>query len=141
MRTESGESFKAQVIFTNPIPDCALLKLSMPVHHSHPLITASKSPDAKSPPDKVYSSCFKEHPQAIEGRSVIIIGYGCQDPYTPGYHSPLQTRGCVIKAVCGAGGRVVMLVTTAVLLPGMSGGLVVDTVTGEPLGMAVSNSK
>ncbi len=142
VRTESGESLKAQVIFTNPIPDCALLKLSTPVHHSHPLITTSKSSvDAKSPPDKVYSSCFKEHPQAIEGRSVIIIGYGCQDPYTPGYQSPLLTRGCVIKAVCGAGGRVVMLVTTAVLLPGMSGGLVVDTVTGEPLGMAVSNSK
>ncbi len=141
VHTESGESFKAQVIFTNPIPDCALLKLSMPVHHSHPLITASKSPDAKSPPDKVYSSCFKEHPQAIEGRSVTIIGYGCQDPYTLGYHSPLLTRGCVIKAVCSDGGRVVMLVTTAVLLPGMSGGLVVDTVTGEPLGMAVSNSK
>ncbi len=140
VRIQSGESFKAHIVFTCSIPDCALLKLSMPVNHSHPLITESKSPDAKSPLKKV-SGLFNELPRAIEGRSVTIIGYGCQDPYKQGYCSPLLTRGCVIKTVCGAGGRVVMLVTTAVLLPGMSGGLVVDMVTREPLGMAVSNSK
>lgn len=82
-------------------------------------------------------------PHLLEGRSVIIVGFGCQDPYKQSdkHCTPLVTGGSVIKAVCTARGQLVMLVTTAVLLPGMSGGLVIDTLTGEPLAMAISNSK
>ena len=74
---------------------------------------------------------------------MFIVGYGCQDPYKTNSsgHAPLTTRGSIVKVVFGGGGEGVMLVTTAVCLPGMSGGVVVDVETGEPLGMAVSNSK
>lgn len=71
------------------------------------------------------------------------MGYGCENPYKIKKRfslSPLVTSGHVIKEVY-SGGRVVMLVTTAVLLPGMSGGLVIDSLTGEPVGMVVSSTR
>ncbi len=69
-----------------------------------------------------------------------MTGYGFEDPYKVKHVSPLVTRGHVIKSVCRSD-REVMLLTTAVMLPGMSGGCLADSLTEEPLGMAVSNTQ
>lgn len=135
MCTQGGKCLPAEVVFSSSVPDCALLKLTTPLH-SRTLV-----PEATLSNNQSLSRLFQELPHSLEGRSVTVTGYGCEDPIKlKRFSPPLVTKGHVIKEVY-SGDRVVMLITTAVLLPGMSGGLVTDVVTGEPLGMAISNTR
>ena len=148
---------KGTLLFSSTLPDVALFKLPTPVGHAptllswfqdnciHSLINTSEvtevSQDCNSPTQQKTSDTHSHPCCLLEGRDVFLIGFGCQDPYKTSDHTPLITRGSVIKVVLGEDGEGVMLVTTAVCLPGMSGGVVVDVESEEPLGMAVSNSK
>ena len=77
---------------------------------------------------------------ASEGTHIFITAHGFQDPGRyAGAMSPTVTAGVISKVVRWEG-RPVMLMTTAVVHSGMSGGLLVCADTGRPLGMAVSNS-
>ena len=71
-----------------------------------------------------------------QGEPVYAIGYEA-----PPWHShlppwPLVTQGVLCKCVGG-----MMLMTSAVVLPGMSGGVIVSGINGEIMGMIVSNSQ
>ena len=68
---------------------------------------------------------------------MCAIGYECQ-PWQSS--APLVTRGVVMK-VAGWGGEGVMVVSSAVMLPVMSGGLLVSEEDGCLLGMIVSISE
>jgi hypothetical protein len=82
-------------------------------------------------------SVGERRPQEYRGGPVCAIGYEC-----PPWQSsaPLVTRG-VVTQVAGWGGKGVMVVSSAVVLPGMSGGLLVSEEDGCLLGMIVSISE
>ena len=73
---------------------------------------------------------------------MFVIGFGLQDPSDGGTESPwpMVTRGRVLKVV-RCGGERVMVVTSAVVGPGASGGLVVHEPTGRAVAMVVSNTR
>ena len=71
------------------------------------------------------------------GRPVYAIGHECPPSSTSG---PMVTRGEVIQ-VAGWGGEGVMVVSSAVVLPGMSGGALVSGEDGQLLSMLVSISE
>ena len=77
-----------------------------------------------------------------EGDVVFIMGFGLQNPLTSGSETVVSmvARGHVMKVVV-CGGEAVMLVTSAVVEAGMSGGLVVHGTTGRAIAMVVSNTR
>ena len=79
----------------------------------------------------------------VKGEIIYAVGYCLQEPLknTSDHLEPLVTRGVISKVVRAREGREVMLMTTAVVHSGMSGGMIVSATTGEGLGMIVSNSK
>jgi len=150
---------KGEVLFKSTISDCVLISLLGSVSNTNTLISHTDneyipkstiiSNTSDSSPGVLKKDLFRAVSRPVlKGRSVLITGYGFQDPYktnratsdkdTDSY-TPLITRGHVMKTVY-SGDEMVMVVTTAVLLPGMSGGLVVDELTNLPLAMAISNS-
>ena len=169
MLMQDGTKLQADVIFSSSTPDCALLKLTGPnplTMSQYTLLSwYNKKKDPSStkhtmveednvkrtyghhdvsskmtelPPN--HATVAKPLPPA-DGIAVNIIGLGCQDPHKMKTNiTPLVTRGAISKVVYDEKGTLVMFLTTAVVLPGMSGGLVVEALSGEPLGMAVSNS-
>ena len=76
----------------------------------------------------------------MEGSPIFVVGYGLEDPARSVSLEPIVTQG-IISSVVRWRRRPVMLVTTAVVHSGMSGGIVVCATTGRPLAMVVSNSK
>ena len=82
-------------------------------------------------------SVGERRPHEYRGGPVCAIGYEC-----PPWNSsaPLVTRGVVMQ-VAGWGGEGLMVVSSAVMLPGMSGGLLVSEEDGCLLGMIVSISE
>ena len=82
----------------------------------------------------------QEGPQAYRGGPVCAIGYESPPWLSSGPPCPLVTWGEVCQVV-GWGGEGVMMVTSAVVLPGMSGGVVVSGDDGRVLGLIVSISE
>ena len=71
---------------------------------------------------------------------MCAVGYEAPPWQASSAPVPLVTRGEVIQ-VAGWGGEGVMLVSSAVVLPGMSGGLLVSAEDGQILGLLVSISE
>ena len=165
---QDGSKLQASVIFSSSTPDCTLLKLTGPALPQYTMLTwygKKNVPSSNRPTiveeDKVKRSygrhvvsskmtelpntyslaTARKPPLPAEGIAVLVIGLGFQDPHEMKTHvTPLVTRGAICKVVNDEKGKLEMFLTTAVVLPGMSGGLVVEALSGEPLGMAVSNS-
>ncbi len=80
--------------------------------------------------------------ESLEGEPIFAVGYGLLEPKArSGTVEPLVTRGVVSKVVRWEARQEVMLGTTAVVHPGMSGGMIVSAATGEVIGMVISNSE
>lgn len=71
---------------------------------------------------------------------MCAVGYETPPWQASGPPVPLVTRGEVTQ-VAGWGGEGVMLVSSAVVLPGMSGGLLVSGEDDQILGLLVSISE
>ena len=129
-------------MISSKIPDVAVLQLKSPIDDSDVLRAVSTVFDSSNKGLTLCDSDDSQSPSsdASEGSHVFVTGHGFQDPgrYT-GAMSPTVTGGVISKIVRWEG-RPVMLMTTAVVHSGMSGGLLVCAATGRPLGMAVSNS-
>ena len=77
--------------------------------------------------------------KVCRGIEVAVVGFGLRHCPT-NLTGPLVSRGVVSKVVYDMN-QPIMLVTTAAVNPGMSGGLVASAETGTPLGMVISNSQ
>ena len=81
-------------------------------------------------------------PREYQSGPVYAIGYEAPPWHPCGPLQPLVTEGTLCKVVSDkCGGEGVMLVTSAVVLSGMSGGVIVSGEDGRLLAMIVSNSK
>lgn len=140
-----------RTVLSNEVPDFALIKLVKPVS-DHQTLQAIKNifrypytnfQDAsKYDHQSITSGSSSKRTNIIEGEPIFAVGFGLQEPKSSSTsREPLVTRGVVSKVVRWQGREEVMLVTTAVVHPGMSGGMVVSASTGKPLGMVVSNSE
>ena len=131
-------------MFSRKIPDVAVLKLTLSVDAPDVLravTSAFGSVEGQTLCDKTEKGdSHLLNSDTPEGSPVFIIGNGFGDP--AGYieaRTPTLTGGILSKVVRWEG-QPVMLMTTAVVHSGMSGGLLVCASTGRPLGMVVSNS-
>ena len=132
--TTTGEATRAKVVYSSQLPDLALLKLNKPITSNHTFMLES---DMRQWDRKSRSSRTVAKP--CKGMEVVAIGFGLRHGPT-NITGPLVSRGVVSKVVYDMN-QPVMLVTTAAVNPGMSGGLVADAETGSPLGMVISNSQ
>ena len=119
--------------YSSSVPDLAIIKLTRPFELDNALgislLTAVSQKSAES-----------GNFELAQGREVVAVGYGLQPLAAVTKPGPLVTRG-VVSNVVHDRGRPVMFVTTAAVVPGMSGGLVACERTGRPIGMIVSNSQ
>ena len=77
-----------------------------------------------------------------QGEQAVAIGYEAPPQTGCGLACPLVTQGVVCKVVSDHwDGEGVMVVTSAVVLPGMSGGVIASAEDGRLLGMIVSISE
>ena len=80
-------------------------------------------------------------PKEYQSGPVYAIGYASRPWHSCGSLQPLVTEGTVCKVVSDkCGGEGVMVVTSAVVLSGMSGGVIVSGEDGRLLAMIISNS-
>ena len=132
--TTTGEATRAKVVYSSRFPDLALLKLDKPITSNHIFMLES---DMRQWNRKSRSSGTVA--KGCKGMEVVVIGFGLRHGRT-NITGPLVSRGVVSKVVYDKN-QPVMLVTTAAVNPGMSGGLVANMETGSPLGMVISNSQ
>ena len=88
--------------------------------------------------DTFHQKPHKTKPRGCQGSPVYAIGYETAPWYGCGQW-PLVTEGVVSKCVGWEDGESVMMVTSAVVLPGMSGGLIMSD--GRILGIIMSISE
>ena len=133
--TTTREAISATVIYSSPLPDLALLKLSRPIGSDHIL-------DVRQLKDMIEDRKLRSSRTVAElckGMEITVIGFGLRhSPTNP--NGPLVTRGVVSKVIYDKD-QPVLFVTTAAVNPGMSGGLVASTETDTLLGLVVSNSQ
>ena len=132
--TTTGEATRATVVYSSRLPDLALLKLDKPITSNHTFMLESDM--------RLWNRKFRSSgtvAKACKGMEVAVIGFGLRHCPT-NLTGPLVSRGVVSKVVYDKN-QPVMLVTTAAVNPGMSGGLVANAETGSPLGMVISNSQ
>ena len=113
----------------------------LPTTDSKPLPTPSTAAPATVSGTAVAQLQCHNKPQEYQGKPVYAIGYEAPPWSTRGHLQPLVTHGLLCKVVRGRCGEGVMLVTSAVVLSGMSGGVIVSAEDGRLLGMVVSNSE
>ncbi len=113
-----------------------------PVHSGSAIGKVSRPRIVSTHDDQAARSVFGKSRESLEGQPIFAVGYGLPVSKTSSSaaHEPLVTSGVVSKAVRWRGVEV-MVVSTAVVHPGMSGGMIVSATTGAPLGMIVSNSE
>ena len=155
-----------EVIFSSSLPDIALIKITnhhhrkdTPLHNQPPnstqsLFNAHQMTETGFLANNKYMCTCNSNSNVTKGTEVCIIGYGFENPLdtvdrsdgsstlvcTSDQSKPLVTKGRILNVI-GYEDDVVMFVMSAVVHPGMSGGLVVNGNSGEPLGMVVSYSR
>ena len=102
-------------------------------HVSVPIFPESNSPAVQLP-------WKPKQPLEYQGGPIFAIGYEAPPWHDQGNLRPLVTGGVLAK-VASYHGNAVMLVTSAVVLSGMSGGVIVSGDDGRVLGMIVSKSE
>ena len=154
--SSSIPSHTATVLVWNESPDFALLRLCPPVRDQHTLqLVRDQFWNGTEPQQQTRVSVltsFKsnsllvqlpwKHNQTLghQGGPIFAIGYEAPPWHGQGNLQLLVTEGLLAK-VASCHGDAVILVTSAVVLSGMSGGVIVSGDDGRVLGMIVSNSE
>ncbi|KAL4854568.1 Glyoxysomal processing protease [Chlorella vulgaris] len=125
-------------LFRGPL-DLAVLQLQ-PQWRSQPHTSSPASPASQGCPWP-HLELSEEAPQP--GQAVCVAGFPAFNPQASPLSSAILTAGNLAKVVHlhGNGTRPAMLLTTAAVHSGASGGAVLDGATGKLLGLVTSNAK
>ncbi len=135
--TTIGKATRATVVYSSQLPDLALLKLDKPIGSDHTHVLKS---DLRQLTDIMAGDRSSRTIATVcKGMEIVIVGFGLRHGPT-NLTGPLVSRGVISKVVYDMN-QPVMLVTTAAVNPGMSGGLVASAETGALLGIVISNSQ